>query len=155
MEQARKDGRHYLLETPPFHRQGGRHKVKYLRAQDFILLHDLAVEETGGSHGIRSIETLEAAAERPKTSFAGKDLYPDIFSKSASVMHSLIASHPFVDGNKRTAIHAAMTMLELNGYRFKASQKEVIAFTLKVATEKTSVEEIAAWFKKHSKRVKR
>lgn len=129
--------------------------MKYLRAQDFILLHNFVIEETGGSHGIRNVEALEAAAERPKTPFARKDLYPDIFSKSASVMHSLIASHPFVDGNKRTAIHAAMTMLELNGYRFKVSQKEIIAFTLKVATEKTSVEEIAAWLKEHSKRVKR
>ena len=125
--------------------------MRYLRVQDFILLHDLVVEATGGNHGLRSYEALEAAAQRPKSFFAGKELYSNIFLKTASMMHSLIKNHPFVDGNKRTAILAAMAMLELNGLKFEASQAETIAFTLRVAKKKVPLEKIANWLKKHTK----
>lgn len=109
--------------------------MKYLRVQDFILIHDLVVEATGGSHGLRSYEALETAAQLT----------------TASMMHSLIKNHPFVDGNKRTAILAAMAMLELNNLKFEASQAETITFTLRVVKEKVPLEKIANWLKKHTK----
>lgn len=55
---------------------------------------------------------------------------------------------------KRTAMFAAMTFLELNGYRFIAKQKEVVQFVLQVENEKTSVEEIAEWLEPHTKKIR-
>jgi len=68
-----------------------------------------------GSHGVRDLHLLEAAAARPQATFEGKDLYSDIFSKAAALLDSIIRNHPFLDGNKRTAIGAACLFLERNG----------------------------------------
>ena len=83
-------------------------------------------------------------------SFDRKDLYPDLFSKAASLMHSISKNHPFVDGNKRTAIAVASIFLFRNGYNLKVSNKELERFTLKVAREDIELREIAHWFKRHS-----
>ncbi len=112
----------------------------------------MAVDESGGSHGLRDLGLLESAVARPQSSFEGEDLYPNIFLKAAALIHSLLRNHPFVDGNKRTSMFSAMTFLELNGYFFDARQKEVVNFALKIENEKLSVEEIAKWLKEHTKK---
>ncbi len=126
--------------------------MRYLNTKDVLLLHHLAIENAGGSHGIRDLNLIESAVNRPRASFAGKDLYPTIFEKAAALCQSLIKNHPFVDGNKRTALYAAMTFLELNGYKFVAEQEEVVEFGVKIDNENLSLAEIAAWFKTHSRK---
>ncbi|OQZ00862.1 MAG: hypothetical protein B6D35_05110 [Candidatus Brocadia sp. UTAMX2] len=111
------------------------------------------MEETGGRHGIRNLSLLQSALARPKTTFDNNDLYPDLFTKAASLMHSLVKNHPFTDGNKRTAIAAASIFLLRNNYRLTAPNKELERFTLKVASEHLVLKEIAPWFKGHSMRV--
>lgn len=128
--------------------------MKYLSSEDVLLLHNMAVDESGGSHGLRDLGLLESAVARPQASFGGEDLYPNIFLKAGALVHGLLRNHPFVDGNKRTSMYSAMTFLELNGYRFEAKQKEVVEFALKVENEKLSVEEIAKWLKEHVKKGK-
>jgi death-on-curing protein len=85
--------------------------------------------------------------------FDNNALYPDLFSKAASLMHSLIKNHPFTDGNKRTAIAAASIFLLRNNYSLKASNKELERFTLKVASENVELQEMAYWFKRHSMKI--
>lgn len=126
--------------------------TKYLTVKDVLLLHDLAIEAAGGSHGLRDLGLLESALGRPQAAFDGEDLYPTIFLKAGAFLHSLLRNHPFVDGNKRTSMYAAMTFLELNGYQFIAKQKEVVTFALQIENEKLSVEEIAEWLKKHTRK---
>ena len=80
---------------------------------------------------------LHAAVARPFATFAGEELYPDPFTKAAALFHSLIKSHPFMDGTKRTAFAAALYFLEQMG---QARPKhlpvdEVIQFCLEVAEE--------------------
>ena len=86
--------------------------------------------------------------------FESNDLYPDIFSKAAALMHSIIKNHPFVDGNKRTAITAASIFLLRNSCRLTASNKELECFTLKVAAEDVELQEIAGWLERHSQKEK-
>lgn len=128
--------------------------MKYLSVKDVLLLHYLTIEKTGGSHGIRDLSLIESAVNRPKASFAGKDLYPTIFEKAAALCQSLIKNHPFVDGNKRTALLSTMTFLKLNGYEFVSEQKELVEFGVKIDNENISLEEIANWFKKHTRKKK-
>lgn len=127
--------------------------MKYLSAKDVLLLHNIAIEKSGGSHGLRDLGLLESALARPQSTFGGEDLYPTIFLKAGALLHSLLMNHMFVDGNKRTAMYAGMTFMELNGYRFVAKQKEVVNFALQIENEKLSVEEIALWLKSNTKRV--
>ncbi|MDP2649918.1 MAG: type II toxin-antitoxin system death-on-curing family toxin [bacterium] len=126
--------------------------IKYLTVKDALLLHSMAIDESGGSHGLRDLGLLESALARPQATFGGDDLYPTIFLKAGALVHSILRNHAFVDGNKRTSMFSAMTFLELNGYRFDAKQNDVVDFALKVENKRLSVEEIADWLKTHTKK---
>ncbi len=126
--------------------------MKYLTAEQVLFIHSRLIDETGGSHGIRDTGLLLSAVERPKSGFGEAELYPDIFIKSAALLESLIKNHPFIDGNKRTAITSASLFLQLNGHNVKASQKELERFTLKVAVGKVLLEDAAEWFRGHTEK---
>lgn len=125
-----------------------------MTTKDVLLLHNLVVEKSGGSYGLRDLGLLESAVARPQASFGGEGLYPTLFLKVGELLHNLLRNHPFVDGNKRTSMYAAMTFLELNGYKFVAKQKEVVQFALKTENEKLSVEEIAKWLERHTGKIR-
>jgi death-on-curing protein len=115
-----------------------------------LFIHARLVTETGGMHGVRDVGLLKSAVERPRANYDGKDLYRGLFPKAAALMESLIGDHPFLDGNKRTAISAAGLFLMLNGYELNAPQKELETFTLDMALKKRDVQEAAAWFRNQS-----
>jgi death-on-curing protein len=125
----------------------------YLTTTQILFIHARLIEETGGSHGVRDLGSLEAAVARPRATFDGEELYPDLFHKAAALLESLINNHPFVDGNKRTGITAAGLFLRQNSYRLTVSNSELETFTLSVATGQTGVKEIAAWLQTHSRSV--
>ena len=127
--------------------------MKYLKVADVLLLHNFAIDEFGGSHGLRDLGLLESAVMRPQATFDGVDLYPTIYEKAAALVHSLLMNHQFVDGNKRTAMFSVMTFLELNGYIFQAEQKEVVDYALYIENSQPEIEEIAAWLTKHTKQL--
>lgn len=128
--------------------------MNYLTPEQVLFIHYRLIEETGGSHGIRDVGLLQSAVARPAATFDKNDLYHDLFSKAASLMNSIIKNHPFLDGNKRTAISAASIFLIRNNYTLTASNKELERFTIKAASENPELQEIAKWFKKHSKKIK-
>src|SRR3990167_2667615 len=124
--------------------------MNYLTPEQVLFIHYRLIEETGGSHGIRDIQMLQSAVPLPMGTFSRKELYPDLFLKASALMHSIIKNHPFVDGNKRTAITAASIFLQRNNYTLTASNRELERFTLQIASEDVKLEEVAVWFKKHS-----
>lgn len=129
--------------------------MRYLTAEQVLFIHARLITETGGMHGVRDIGLLRSAVERPRATFGGKDLCRDLFHKAAALLESLIGNHPFLDGNKRTAIAAAGLFLMLNGRELDASQKELETFTLDMALKKRDVQDASAWFRKHSTSRKR
>ena len=64
---------------------------------------------------VKDIGLLDSALSRPKTTVFGEDAYPDLATKAASLMHSMIKNHALVDGNKRTALAACLVFLSENG----------------------------------------
>jgi death-on-curing protein len=122
--------------------------VKYLSAEQVLFIHSRIIDATGGVHGIIDIGLLLSAVARPMATFGGKDLYPDIFQKAAALMESLARNHPFVDGNKRTAVTSSGVFLGLNRLSLKTGQKELERFTLSVAIGEASFDYSAAWFKR-------
>jgi len=126
--------------------------VKYLTEEQVLFIHSRLIDETGGVHGVRDLGLLQSAVSRPKATFGSEDLYPDIFHKAAALMESLIKNHPFIDGNKRTAITSAGIFLQRNGYILETAQRELEQFTLSVVTGKASFEDAVEWFKKYSLR---
>lgn len=128
--------------------------MNYLTPEQVLFIHYCLIKETGGCQGIRDLALLQSALARPMATFDNNDLYPDLFSKAAALMHSIVKNHPFVDGNKRTAITAASIFLLRNGYSLKTSNKAFERFTLKVANEGVELQEIARWFRKYSVKLK-
>lgn len=127
--------------------------MKTLTPEQILFLHAQLILETDGEHGVRDLGLLLSALGRPEATFDGHDLYPDLFSKAAALMHSLIQNHAFVDGNKRTGVAAAGMYLRFNGYRLTTAQAEMVAFVLSVARGEQDVEAIAVWLRKNSKKV--
>lgn len=126
--------------------------MKVLTLRQVLILHEEMVRRYGGSSGVRDQKMLESAIYRPLSTFAGNDLYPDIFFKTAALIQSIIKNHPFIDGNKRTAFAAAFIFMKKAGYDFTAKNKEVVDFAIRVANENLSVDEIATWIRKFSKK---
>jgi len=123
--------------------------VKRLTPQQVLFIQTRLIGETGGSLGLRDHGLLESACARPFASYDGKDLYPDVFSKAAALMHSLINNHPFVDGNKRVGITSALLFLKLNGTEVKANREDLVRFTLAVARGEEQVPSIARWLQRN------
>ena len=121
--------------------------MQFLTAEQVLFIHARLVIETGGSHGVRDLGMLLSAIGRPGATFDNKDLYPDLFSKAAALMESLINNHPFVDGNKRTGVTAAGVFLLRNGFRLKASNEELATLALDVARGKSNLDRLAAWLR--------
>jgi len=122
----------------------------YLTPEQVLFIHSRLVAETGGSHGVRDLGLLESAVARPRATFDGKELYPDLFTKTAVLMDSLINNHPFLDGNKRTGITAAGLFLLINGWKLTASPQDLETITLRVAMEGMEVSALATWIRKNS-----
>lgn len=124
--------------------------MNYLTPEQILFIHSRLVAETGGSHGVRDLGLLESAVARPQTTFEGRELYPDLFTKAAALMDSLINNHPFLDGNKRTGITAAGLFLRLNGQKLSAAPEDLEACTLRMATEGMEIAKLARWLSTNS-----
>jgi death-on-curing protein len=127
--------------------------VKIITVRQVLLLHEYMIKKHGGSSGVRDMNMLQSAVNRPFATFDGQDLYPDIFLKSGALVQSIVKNHPFIDGNKRTGFSSAYLLLKKNSFQIDASQKQVVQFTVSVANENLSVDEIASWLKSHSTKI--
>lgn len=121
--------------------------IGYLSVEQVLALHAEQIRRYGGARGIRDRNGLEAAVARPAMTFGGEDLYSDLAAKAAALMHSLVLNHPFVDGNKRVALHAALIFMDLNGQQFVGTPEEVVDMTVAAAAGKVAVEALAIWFR--------
>ncbi|WP_329090603.1 type II toxin-antitoxin system death-on-curing family toxin [Streptosporangium sp. NBC_01469] len=113
----------------------------YLTKADVLAI----AEEILPSVGLRDGGQLHAAVLRPQTSVFGDDAYPDLWTKAAALMQSLIIGHPLVDGNKRLGWTSAVVFLELNGETLSGTDADAAeALVIAVTTgELDDVTEIA------------
>lgn len=112
--------------------------MNFLTIEQLLFLHSRLIAETGGSHGVRDLNLLISAINGPQAVFAGIQLYPDLFSKAAALLESIVVNRPFVDGNTRTGIAAASILLEMNGFHLEVSNSELEEFTREAAEGKFS-----------------
>lgn len=123
--------------------------MNWMTIEELLLIHERVIEATGGLKSHVNLGSLESALSRPFTSFAGQEMFPTLHDKIGALIHSIIAFHPFVDGNKRTALVAADVCLRLNGYRLVPSD-EVEPFFWSVARGEQSLEDIIVWLQHHT-----
>ncbi|KKQ49284.1 MAG: Death-on-curing family protein [candidate division TM6 bacterium GW2011_GWF2_38_10] len=122
--------------------------ICFLTIQEILNIHEVLIEKFGGSLGVRNKDLLESALTQPQTSFAGHYLHKNIFMMAAAYTFHIIKNHPFVDGNKRTGMAAAITFLHLNGYTVNFSQENFCQLAINIATSKLSKKKLAEIFEK-------
>ena len=86
--------------------------TRYLSIEDILTIHAELLARFGGISGVRDANGLSSAVGRPQSGY-----YADVIEEAAALFESLSQNHPFVDGNKRTAVAATAVFLRLNGYR--------------------------------------
>jgi death-on-curing protein len=84
---------------------------------------------------------------RPQMTFGGEDLYPDLATKTAALMHSLVMNHPCVDGNKRLGAMAAELFLEINAHVLDTSDDALTELSLAVARHEVELEALTIWLR--------
>ena len=116
-------------------------EVRYLELNDLLVI---AHALLGAEVPIRDLGLLEAAAARPRTSAFGEDAYPDLVTKAAALLQSIVKNHALVDGDKRLAWLSTFVFLRSNGHPMRqAGTDDVVSFVEWVAAGDDDVEEIA------------
>ena len=124
--------------------------MKYLDAEEILLIHHQLIENYGGIHGTRDINCIKSAAIAPAQYVFGKEQYTTVYEKAAVYARNIIIDHPFNDGNKRTGITCAAMFLNSNGINLIVKRSELEKFTVRIAIERLPIEKIANWIKNHS-----
>ncbi|MCC6763881.1 MAG: type II toxin-antitoxin system death-on-curing family toxin [Deltaproteobacteria bacterium] len=125
--------------------------IEYLSIDQVLDLHRRQLRAFGGASGLRDRGALKAAVARSQETFGGEDLYPDVVTKAAALMHALVMNHPFVDGNKRVGAHAGIVFLVINDVEPDFSSAELTEVTLRVARGELSAEALAIWLRQRSR----
>lgn len=114
-----------------------------------MAIHEAQIAEHGGSLGVRDQGLLESALARPRQIHAYVD-DPSMPAMAAAYAFGIAKNHPFTDGNKRTAWVVCAAFLELNGRRVTATQADVVAAMLGLASGEISEEQFALWLERNS-----
>jgi death-on-curing protein len=96
-----------------------------------LAIHDRQLVEHGGAEGLRDEALLQSALGRPPNHLAYES--SDVVELAAKYTAGIVQNHPFVDGNKRTGFVVGVLFLELNGYRFTASEEAAAQAVLELA----------------------
>jgi death-on-curing protein len=123
-------------------------QIVWLLEETVIAIHQRQISEHGGSEGLRDEGLLVSALARPQNVLAYAQPPPDLAVLAAAYAYGIARNHPFVDGNKRTALVAARTFLLLNGVNLEANQDEKYLTFLQLAQGTLTEEQLADWIRK-------
>jgi death on curing protein len=123
----------------------------WIDERDALALHDRLLALDGGIAGVRDAGLLESALARPRQLHAYGDK-PDIIDMAATYTAGVVRNHPFADGNKRTGFLAGVLFLEMNGYRFTATEEAAATAALGLAAGTLDEMAFAAWMRANVKR---
>ena len=107
---------------------------------------DIPVED-----GVRDMALLESAVNAPFLTFGGQDLFPSIYEKAARLLYGIANNHAFVDGNKRTAVHAMEVFLIMNRVSLDYTIDEMEVMVIGIADNTLTYEDAAQWITEHAR----
>ncbi len=123
----------------------------WIDERDALALHDRLLALDGGLPGVRDVGLVQFALARPRQLHAYGDK-PDIIDLAAAYTAGIVRDHPFIDGNKRTGFLLGVLFLELNGYRFTATEESAAQAILSLAAGTLDEPAFAAWLRANVKR---
>ena len=120
--------------------------ITFLTVGDVLHIHRDQVSRYGGAGGLRDIGLLEAAVAAPAAGTSEGYLHGTIASMAAAYLFHIVRNHPFVDGNKRTGVVAALVFLDMNGVEFDADEAELERLVFAVADGSAGKDDASAFF---------
>lgn len=121
----------------------------FLTLDEVLQIHADMLASYGGQDGVRDLALLESAIAQPKAAFGGEYFHNDIPSMAAAYLFHIAKNHPFADGNKRTAVAAAIVFLKMNDMPFIAPQDDVSDLAERVASGGATKEGVIRFFRGH------
>ncbi len=120
--------------------------IEWVVPNSVLAMHKRQIAEHGGTEGVRDEGLMLSALARPENRHAyGENV--DLAALAASYASDLAKNHPFLDGNKRTALVVAVAFLNLNVFDFEAPGEETYTMFLQLTEGSISEDELAAWFR--------
>ena len=123
---------------------------RWFEPDELVAIHAESIAEFGGLPGVRERALVESAAARSKH-LAGYGR-PTVFELAAAYAFGLARNHPFIDGNKRAALVAAFTFLELNGWEVGAEEAAAVLVFVDLAAGQVQETDLAAWLERNATR---
>ena len=114
----------------------------FLSVDEVRDLHRLQLERYGGPADLRDRALLESAVAQPAATFEAEYLHDGLYAMAAAYLYHLVRNHPFLDGNQRTGLLAALVFLALNGSPIEHGTDELFALTVGVADGQVSKAEL-------------
>jgi len=122
----------------------------FLTLDEVLSLHEEQIHLFGGSSGIRDLGLLQSAMGSVEATFGGVFLHETIYEMAAAYLYGICRNHPFLDGNKRTAVAAALTFLDMNGIEVEANEDTFYDLVIGVAEGRVSRSAVAVFLEKHA-----
>lgn len=126
----------------------------WIDERDTLALHDRLLALDSGATGVRNIGLLQSALARPRQLYSYGEA-PDTVDMAAAYTVGIVRNHPFVDGNKRTAFVVGVLFLEINGYRFTASEEDATKAVLGLAAGTLDETSFIRWLRANASRTPR
>ena len=123
----------------------------FLTLDEVLGIHADQIRRYGGSPGLRDLRLLQSALGMPETTFEGEFLHGTLFEKAAAYLFHIARNHPFLDGNKRTALMCALVFLGLNDQRLEADPKALYELVDGVATGSMDKAEVAVFLRRNAR----
>jgi len=124
--------------------------MRLLTLDAVLAIHRRQIAEHGGEAGLRDLGLLESALSRPRNIIAYAEK-ADTAALAAAYAFGIAKNHPFLDGNKRTALVVMRTFLILNGADIDASQQDKYQTILALADGRLTEPDLAEWIRKQQK----
>ncbi len=122
----------------------------FLTLDEILSLHEDQIRRFGDLHGVRDIGLLESAIGSAAATFGGEFLHASIFEMAAAYLYGICKNHPFLDGNKRTAVVAALVFLDMNGVEIAANENRFYDLVIGVAEGRATKAEVAVFFQENA-----
>lgn len=123
----------------------------FLTLDEILGLHDDQIRRYGGAGGVRDLGLLQSAIGTVSATFDGSFLHETVFEMAAAYLFHICRNHPFIDGNKRTGVAAALAFLEMNSIEINPGEDELYDLVIGVVAKKVTKAGVAVFFQQHAK----
>ena len=125
---------------------------QFLTLEEILALHEDRIRKYGGTTGVRDLDLLRSAMGNAEATFGGEFLHETLFEMAAAYLYGICRNHPFLDGNKRTALACALAFLGLNDVTMRSDPDDLYGLVIGVAEGRVSKAAVAVFFETRSRR---